>query len=388
MRVLLFSIVFTFFSLPMFESCRHSVHGSDKTDLPETDIGKYYLLKGNLNNQPITLHLCKRLKRDYDDVDREFYYGYYYYEKYQNPIFIEGSADSTGFLILKEFLEPESDSQFEGKFDDLSEFKGDWHSGEDSFPFKVAPASPPGSIGLQNHSIVAASPIKPGKEMGPKATVSLAVIWPQGIADAALDAFVQSSIVKGVLGDSILAQPKTPAALIQQQQDDFFRMHKESIQEMGGDTLDIDDDNSYAYNYSLDADVGVLWNEANLLSVGYFSYVYTGGAHGNYSTALVSYDLVQKKALVLRDVFNPGFEKLLNLALEKALRKRFNLSAKAPLTDVLFEDKITYTENFCLTGKGIIFDYVPYEIAPYAVGEIALFVPFTALKAVLKDQYK
>jgi len=91
--------------------------------------------------------------------------------------------------------------------------------------------------------------------------------------------------------------------------------------------------------------------------------------------------------LGINDVFKPGFEATLDAALEKSLRKKFGLAAKAPLTELLFEESFSYTDNFCLTGKGILFNYPPYEIAAYAVGEIKLFVPFSDVKSVLQPAF-
>ena len=141
------------------------------------------------------------------------------------------------------------------------------------------------------------------------------------------------------------------------------------------------------FNYAESSSVSVLFNEKGLLSLGFGEYVYGGGAHGNHATMIASYDLAQKKALKLTDVFLPKFEKTVNAALANALRRQFNLKKNEPLTSVLFDNNIQTTTNFCITPKGILFLYNPYEIAAYAMGEIELFVPFEEVKNVLNPQF-
>lgn len=54
---------------------------------------------------------------------------------------------------------------------------------------------------------------------------------------------------------------------------------------------------------------------------------------------------------------------------------------------VLFDNTIQTTTNFCVTQKGILFLYNPYEIAAYAYGEIELFIPFEEVKNVLNPLF-
>ena len=84
------------------------------------------------------------------------------------------------------------------------------------------------------------------------------------------------------------------------------------------------------------------------------------------------------------DVFKPDYQKTVSTALEKALRKKYSLNPKEDLRQFLFDEKIEATNNFAVTRKGILFNYPPYEIAAYAMGEIQLYVSFDELKAVLK----
>jgi hypothetical protein len=122
--------------------------------------------------------------------------------------------------------------------------------------------------------------------------------------------------------------------------------------------------------------------------MGFTHYGYTGGAHGNYATTVVSYDPEKMKSIERKDVLKPGHEKALQAALNQSARKRAGLSAGGNLGDAYFVEEIPFTDNFYLTNKGMVFSYPPYEIASYADGQVELFVPFTALKEWLQQPWK
>ena len=99
------------------------------------------------------------------------------------------------------------------------------------------------------------------------------------------------------------------------------------------------------------------------------------------NSSCASFDLKKQKKISLEDLFKPGYEKKLTAALNAAARKKYNVKK---LSEALFVEEIELNGNFFVTGKGICFNYVPYEIASYAQGEQKIFVPFTALKAIMK----
>jgi hypothetical protein len=44
-------------------------------------------------------------------------------------------------------------------------------------------------------------------------------------------------------------------------------------------------------------------------------------------------------------------------------------------------------DNFGITSKGIFFVFAPYEIAPYVVGEIELFVSFEKISDFVREEW-
>lgn len=44
--------------------------------------------------------------------------------------------------------------------------------------------------------------------------------------------------------------------------------------------------------------------------------------------------------------------------------------------------------GFLLTGKDITFSYYPYDIGPYFMGNIAVFIPFKDIEPYLQPAFK
>lgn len=117
-----------------------------------------------------------------------------------------------------------------------------------------------------------------------------------------------------------------------------------------------------------------------------FSYAvtaeyFTGGAHPNHFTSYYNFDLQKGRAMTLNDIFKSGFKDMLNEAIDRNFRKINGIKPGENLQEWgLFENAITYNENFSITENGIKFTYNPYEIAPYAAGTLEVVVPFSEVK--------
>lgn len=133
----------------------------------------------------------------------------------------------------------------------------------------------------------------------------------------------------------------------------------------------------HAYALTLSYETEVLLNADGLLSLGTHHYSYSGGAHGNYYTALRTYATSSSSALLLADVF-----------MAEALTKLNSLIKAKIDPDRLYapEEPVEATENFALTEEGITFNYHPYEIGPYAAGEIEVLLSFADIKDILTPE--
>ncbi len=117
---------------------------------------------------------------------------------------------------------------------------------------------------------------------------------------------------------------------------------------------------------------------------------FLGGAHPNTKFKYINFDRKSGKLLSLNDIFIIGFEKKLNMILDKIIRQNYMLKPEDNLSEKigLFENKIEYTNNFAITKHGIKFYYNPLEIAPYSVGFIELIIPYSELEEILTPNSK
>ncbi len=347
----------------------------------------YWRLAGTVGAYPVVMDLAFR-----PSVDEDYaYYGYhgsYYYRSREDLIDLYGSVDSTGNLVMSEVSLSDNNSPFfQGVFDAVrGAYKGTWTSadGKKQLPFELR-EDYTDAIRFNIQKFQQASKLFPNQNGSPAATISMIWLDPAAGTDAAAAEFLRSAILRGMVGDSLAALYPSPEKAFEAVSREYFRSYREDMDDVGPD--EVGPEGGIMFTYENNSSVEVLYNRNDLLTLGFYSYYFSGGAHGNYSTFLTSYDLQSRKELTLDDVFLPGYESKIQPKLERAVRSRFGLGAKESLGSVLFDNSIAPTENFGLTGKGVIFNYPPYEIAAYAAGEIRLFVPFSEIRDALQPDF-
>lgn len=139
--------------------------------------------------------------------------------------------------------------------------------------------------------------------------------------------------------------------------------------------------------FVLEISSSVIYNKSGILTVAAGNYANTGGAHPNSYMKYFVFDVKTGKILKAADIFEQGFEKKLNSMIEKKFRNQFELAEGKPLTEILFEDKIEFNNNFAITKEGIEFLYNRYEIMAYVYGEAEMIFKYDELKGLLKEQY-
>ncbi|MET0462497.1 MAG: DUF3298 domain-containing protein, partial [Chitinophagaceae bacterium] len=318
----------------------------------------YKSFSGMIDKYPFTLHL-HRIEHGYS--------GYYYYSKAQQPIYLSGDDTTAGggkIRLLAFVPGTESDNEtftLELKGDSLT---GGWikdHTGNQTFAVRA---------GLQTTAIPSfdyvftsgSEKLRPKISTSPQASYDAATVWPKGNAAALirLKKVIQDLMyVKGTgdIGPLLLAQKKRFLA-------DYISTNKNVP-----DSELVEFTSGYTEDQS--TRTSVMYHSSTILTLATMSYAYTGGAHGNYGTHYASVNPATGKTYLLADVLSPAGRKVLNKLLDKNFRKDRGLGATGSLKEAgLFDDTITANENFFLTGAGIGFNYVPYEIGPYAMGEV------------------
>lgn len=351
-------------------------------DNPEATKIRFHSLKGTIGDLPVTVFLTEQL-RSGEAVP--FFSGHYFYEKTAEPISIGGERDSDLQAIrLEEQTTGDSPNTVEGNFATDGSFSGTWFnaSRSKSMPVHFLPAD--GAVRFDSKTFSELKKARPELANSPQATVEQTWLFPDSKTEAGLKIFLENEIRKGMVGDSLAATVGSPEAAFAAFSKGIFDSH--AIDSKDFNPADSTDSPQF-YQRDEFGSMSIFTNENKLLTIGFLQYSYAGGAHGNYGTTIRSFDLANKKALNLTDVFKPGFEQKLTVALHRNARRLFGLKPKQKLGTVLFEDEIPLTDNFGLTTKGIFFNYAPYEIASYAQGEIRVFVPFEEVKELLAADF-
>lgn len=114
---------------------------------------------------------------------------------------------------------------------------------------------------------------------------------------------------------------------------------------------------------------------------------YAGAVHGNYGTGFYNIDHRAKTLLRESDYFVEDYA----AQLTKILQRRLLIGYKVKTLEELEEKEgisaadITPNDNCSIGPKGLTYIYNPYEIAPYALGQITIFVPYEDLQPILRS---
>ncbi len=349
--------------------------------------GHYNVYKGKIGSLPVTLHLIRSERYLGIDAElKEFIHGYYYYDKYQHPIHLvqyHPEQDQTalkGKVVLYERYQSMENPKLVGELDDYNNrFTGFW---ENDFTGKKLPFelikefNLMEAANLNEFHVGDYIELNSGNPESPKVACNLSMLFPSEYND--LEGVWESCyelIVPEMTGESARPYRDNPLEKLRNVRAEYLKKHLEKYPS---------EKDYYAHFNELSRYMSVLWNEDERICFGFFTHSYTGGAHGNHQTQYVNMNLRTGQILTLDHIFSEGYKKPLSEALERAARRTFKIPADQALTEVLTVEILQPTENFVLTNKGILFSYPPYELGPYSLGQVDLFVPFEEVKGYQK----
>jgi hypothetical protein len=249
----------------------------------------------------------------------------------------------------------------------------------------VAPAA--GTLTFAVRYFVDSTAAFPKEVKSPVGRISVQALVPLG-GEERLQTNLEASMLRDLRGDTLDGLPTMPLpVLYKQKRQQFFQDYRQDASDSRPAPADTAGIGPFGIgmNYEDQTATYVLYQQGNLLSLGFYRYDYSGGAHGNYGLTPASYDLRTGRRLRYDDIFQPTAAQQLPALLGQAVRPLLGLKPGEPLDKQLFVNKMPVTHNMYLTASGAIFIYQPYEIASYAQGEIAVFVPLSSLRPLLRD---
>ncbi|HEU4470012.1 MAG TPA: DUF3298 domain-containing protein [Flavisolibacter sp.] len=333
----------------------------------------YKMIKGRIDKYPVTLHLHKKANS---------YSGYYYYDNQQRPLSFSGDDTSTRSKIrLSAFGYGEDMESFVFALLDDS-VSGEWKKDENSKPLVFSGKAVRQPVNFTYVYTEGTVKLMPSLGDSPEGSYESGSVWP--LTKTPLDQFIKKTILesfgekKGYAGEEI-------GSVLLRHKKSFLSDYREQHKEVTADDLK---EYAMAYNHEQSTQQLVAFSSPRMLSLAYNSFSYTGGAHGMFGTFYSSLDLVNRKKLRLEHVLTASGIKLLPGLLEKAFRAQYGVKQDETLKDAgLFENKIE-PSNFYVTEKGITFAYTPYEIGPYVMGQIELYIPFSQLSSHIQPGFR
>lgn len=154
--------------------------------------------------------------------------------------------------------------------------------------------------------------------------------------------------------------------------------------------LDEVGNNPNFYGYSSTVEISPVRTDASIISLKGFYYDYSGGVHGNYSSIGTTFDAQNGQQLSFWDLTEDK-DAFSQYTLDEILKQ-----VKAEVEEGgLFEGyeetikRIWQNEpNWYLDGAGLTIVFSPYEIGPYALGEVYVRINYHELGALLKEKYQ
>ena len=143
--------------------------------------------------------------------------------------------------------------------------------------------------------------------------------------------------------------------------------------------MTLDDNDPTTGNWNDEYTIELLASTQKTLTLSYSGGGYTGGAHGNYGTQLINFDIDSGMKISISDIIS-GTKSSFTKAVERYYRDTNGLGMHDSLTRLeWFENKFALADNFAITDKGIYFYYNSYEIKAYAYGQTELLIPYRNL---------
>jgi len=133
-----------------------------------------------------------------------------------------------------------------------------------------------------------------------------------------------------------------------------------------------------------------LYHEKEFLAIKYFTFWDQGGAHPNSNGIYKVFDLRNNRKLALSDITELDSDQLSDLLMTnfKNTEQYKSQGENANISEMLLVDKISPNENFYFDENNLYFHYNPYEIAPYAMGNIDISIPWEKIKNSLNPEFK
>lgn len=315
--------------------------------------------------------------------------GYYYYffkdktgdeawTHYGKSMPVNGQISASNDFDFSEFDPEVKGSHFKGTLKDGA-ISGTWINEDEKkqLPFTATEIYPSGTMAFRviyMHD----QTLLTGKAGSPAATLDLSLLLPadypvKNVADSVTAFIYDDFFKKDTLGND-------PDILLNDAREHYFTNYKTS-------NLDNYQEGAASFDWKKIKEIRILHNEHDILSFECYSYGFTGGAHGLSVSKFRVIDLKDGHLVSLDEIFRPDFNNDLRDIINVAARKKYNLERSQSLAEAgFFSEFIDTGTNFYITKDGIGFYYNQYEIAPFELGPVDIFINYQELMRIMNTE--
>jgi hypothetical protein len=333
-------------------------------------------INGNLNIQMNLTRMDSVLDGNYfyESKGEPIYFQYYSHIKEGDKVHIEeeGGYDEEYNTIITGI--------FDGSFVSQNKIKGIWLKPDSSeyFNFYLEENYPVGStkFNLKNLNRNYGESDFSDYAVSIDLTYPVMTGYPDEEVQQKINTYIMDFYLSGSMeGDSTFSD-------IDDRADSFIEDYKQEVEEDSGLY------NDYKPVYENNEFTSISFNSDNILSLEIIEYIFTGGAHGNSSFALSSFNLETGEQIKLDDIFSGDYKSELDGVGEKIFREHYQADSTQSLYDqgfFGFENGFTLNDNFDLYKNGIKFQFNPYEAGAYVLGAPEVFIPYSEIRNIIRN---
>lgn len=221
-----------------------------------------------------------------------------------------------------------------------------------------------------------------GDESNPSCSIDMKLVYPVAGKDAAITAKLTQHLVNAYFGEDVGSIDPEQAL-------------KESVRSAIADYKDLESafeeekknaDDVLSFNYRITVSNSVDYNSFNLLGFTITIEEYTGGAHPAHACSHLLLSALTGDQISEEEVFVDNYQNVLSALIIEALTAKYGLEKSEDLEGKGFSnvDQIYPNNNFVIDGKGLTYTYNEYEIAPYSVGRVDVFLPYDKIRHLIR----
>jgi hypothetical protein len=291
-----------------------------------------------------------------------------------SPIAIKGALMNEDSLILYQLM-PEK-PLIAASLNAEGEMKGDWADESNGHPIELSESYPSGTHRFQALAVSSIQPLVDAPD-SPFAVFESSVIIPDETMDKGISDKFQSLLHSTLFRAKTAVDPKT---MLQNEQSAYFDQYRSK-------NIDINSKENYPLlNWEKRKLMTVVFNAADLASLQFQDYTYTGGGAALEISRYLVFDVGSGRQIKLPDLVQTENMVKLSQKIREAICRNLNLDTSANLkNNGFFSNEVFVSENFYLTGYGIGFHYNTYELAGQETGPVSVFLSFDSVEDLLGE---